>query len=356
MDDVWPTGQLDRSALRIEPGELARVSGFGAAPHSPFAWPVYALRVRLRQHVLRRALKMHREDLARAEAARDERLAHWVIERREQLEADPTTSTLLDRVRELERLAGERSQALASANADYRSAAEQLEAEVAPARAAYPAAQAVEKQHLHAFIEHEQAHRHLLGQKQRLVMELRSAHQLASQAALAERLPAGQVPAEHAERIAALSRQSETLAGELEERATRLEEARKELEAARRELARSTRALRAIEAQRRLLDQRFQTQLEEGALGFSEVERQRQGALADAARALLARQSLDYSTLEERRAFVQADSAVADAAARVESHLLALDNYAVRVARRGELMLAAIGVVGLLTIVLWRLL
>ncbi len=350
---AWPTGELDRSELRIDAAEVARVAAFGPVPSQWIAWPAYALRVRLRRRALRRLLQARRDELAAAETERDELLSRLVVAKRHQIEADPRLSPLLAAVRELERKAGEHGQALASANAEYSTRAQRLERELAERREPYASATSGEQGRVRAFIEREQAHKRLLAQQDRLRMEVRSTQTVAAQAALAAGLPEGQLLPEHVAELARLSQQAEQLAAQQTAQAAEIQAARAELETARRELAELARRVREVEAERRALDGEFRERLAQGTQGYSEDERRRQAALADVGRALLkAREPLAIAP-DVLHGLVQADARVAGAALAVETHTRAVSAYdRARVSDGDWILGAAVLVVVLLVVLL----
>lgn len=351
----WPTGELDRAGLSVDAAEVRRVAAFGPVPRQWIAWPAYALRVRVRRRALRRLLEARRHDLAAAEAERDELLSRLAAGKRHEIEADPRLMPLLDTVRELERMAGEHGQALAGANAEYSARAQKLELELAARREPYAAATSAEQARVRGFVEREQAHKRLLTQQDRLRMEIRSAETVAAQAALAAGLPEGQLAPEHEAQLARLSEQATRLAGEQTAQAAELQRARSELEGARRELAELARRVREVETERRALDREFKQRLAQGTQGFSEVERRRQDALADAGRALLKQRDSVSLGPDVLQGLIEADARVAKAALAVETHARAVTAYdRARVSDGDWILGAAVLVVVLaVSLVIW---
>ena len=118
---AWPNGRTDSAEqLRVDPLEVTLVADYGVAPSSVALTPLYAYRVYARRRHLQRAVAEHHAALQRDEAERDEALAQLASELRPTLEANETFKRMLEPVRELERLAGDRNAALSQADAGYR--------------------------------------------------------------------------------------------------------------------------------------------------------------------------------------------------------------------------------------------
>src|SRR6188768_1210471 len=117
----WPHGRT-RSAdqLAIDPAEVTLVAGYGPAPTNALLAPLYAYRVLSRRSPLKRALAAQNAELVQAELARDTQLMQLASELRAALEANEAFRRMLEPIRQVEQVAGERSAALSQADAGYR--------------------------------------------------------------------------------------------------------------------------------------------------------------------------------------------------------------------------------------------
>src|SRR6185295_12530276 len=96
--------------------------------------PLYAYRVLARRAPLQRALALLHAELNHAELLRDTQLAELSTELRPAIEANDAFRRLLEPIREIERRAGDRSQALSEADAGYRQQMATFDAELGQLR------------------------------------------------------------------------------------------------------------------------------------------------------------------------------------------------------------------------------
>jgi len=345
----WPTGRSpERAVLRVDELDVKLVADYGTPPASALLEPVYALRVRARQRLLAAELARIESELRAAEQRRDELLGELVLSLKPRLEADQRLSALLEPVRELERLAGERARALANVDAEYRALAQPVDARIGESLRQLEAHRELERERQSAFDKDEELFRRADARAKRIQIELRSLMQVAVQAAASAGLPQGSVRPDDAAKIKALQAEGATAERAADAARQALAATESARAAARAEVARTTRALRALEVERGALDDRFSKPLDARAHGLSEAEAGRQQALAEAGRSLLALRGgvdIDASTLEALR---RADELVSKLTSDSEKHLRALDSADRTAVRRGY----TVAGVGLAAIVL----
>jgi hypothetical protein len=340
----WPHGRTrGADQLSIDPAEVALVADYGTAPTSALAAPLYTYRVYARRGPLRKALGEHTAALQAAETERDHALASLAYELRPTLEASDNFRRLLEPVREVERVAGDRNAALSQADSGYREHMARFDAEAAQVQTGLETARsttAAEQARADAS-EHEL--RRAEAKLKRVQIEIRGVMDLARQALG----PAGgEIPPAQAAQLAEL--QARLAALEPEVNAVRT--SHQIVQAA---LAQAQSQQRALEDQLAQLGRHkaaagssLEKQLTVRAAGVSEAEQQRLQALAEVARAVLgARGAVDVPE-PALAALREHDRRVDEAALRLETHLRALDGYDRERARQGlVVVLCALGVV-----------
>lgn len=340
----WPTGRSrPTDQLPIDPAEVALVAGYGPAPSSALLAPAYAYRVYARRGLLRRAVREHHAALVQAEAARDAALATLTGELRQSLEGNEMFRRLLEPIRDIERLAGERQAALSQADTDYRERMAQFDGQLAEltARAQQLEAQIAEREAAGQATENEL--RRAEAKHQRVQIEMRGVMDLARRAVG----PAGgAMPPAQAAQLAELQARATALEPEVarandSHRATTaaLDQARAEL----REVGARTRAL---QRQKAAAGAGLEQQLSARTAGVGEAEQQRVEALAEIARAVLAGRGSVAVPAATLQALREHDAQVEARAVRLETHVRALDSQDRERVRQGvTLVLWALGLV-----------
>jgi len=349
-EERWPSGcSPERGALAIEAQELAEVAGYGPPPKALYLAPAYAWRVLSRQRALRAELERVEAELSTAERARNRLLGGMVEAITPALEADERLGCVLEPVRRLDSVARERGAALASTDAEYRRQAAGLDSERTGIQEQLDVQRAVVEQHRSGLEQRDEALRRVEARFKRSQIELRNAQKAAMKAVEAAG-PGTAVPPEHAARIQQIHAQAASIQPELDQRKNERDSAQAGLTAAQRQLAELERALRGADSRRRALDQQFGTQLQAQTHDVEQAELEREGALGDAGRAVLAAHAaipLDPAVLAQIRTL---DENVDRLARRAETRLRALDIHDRDAVRRGYTLVVAL--VGLIVIVI----
>ncbi|HEY6079177.1 MAG TPA: hypothetical protein VIW29_10255, partial [Polyangiaceae bacterium] len=340
----WPSGRSRAvDQLPIDSAEVALVADYGAGPQSALTAPLYAYRVYARRGPLKRLLAEHAAALEGAEAERDTALARLAGELRPRLEASDGFRRVLEPVRELERVAGDRSAALSQADAGYREQMARFDTELVPLESALTKARAAGLDCQAQAEASESQLRRAEAKLKRVQIEIRGVLDLARQAVG----PAGgNIPPAQAAQLAELQARFAALEPEVNQ----VRAADAGVLAA---LAKTQAEQRAIESQLAQLARQktaagatLEKQLSARAAGVSEAEQQRREALAEVARAVLAARgtiSVPEATLVALR---EHDRRVDERAVRLETHLRALDSYDRERARQGVIYaLSALGLV-----------
>jgi len=346
----WPQGRTrSPEQLPIDPAEVALVAGYGAAPRNPLASPLYAYRVLSRRGPLKRALAARNAELGEAELARDTQLMQLASELLPALEGNEVFRRLLEPVRQVEQLAGERSAALSQADAGYREQMARFEAELSLLREAHALAQqsAVEKARAAESAKDEL--RRLEAKQQRVQIEIRGVLDVARQALG----PAGgDMSPAHAAQLSGLQERSKAIEPELAQAKSRHAAAAAEEGQAQAEVRRGQAQIQKLERQKASAGSALEQQLSARAAGVSEAEQQRRDAWAEVARAVLATRGAIKVPAPLLQALREHEHSVEMAAIRAETQVRALDAYDRERVKQGViLVLSALGVV-LLSILL----
>jgi hypothetical protein len=351
-EERWPSGcSPERGALAIDAPELAEVAGYGPPPKALYLAPAYAWRVLSRQRALRADLERVEAELSTAERARNRLLGGMVETVAPALEADERMGRVMEPVRRLDAVARERGATLASTDAEYRRQVAMLDTERTAIQQQADAQRAVVEQHRAGLEQRDEAFRRVEARFKRSQIELRNAQQAAMKAVEASG-PGTAVPPEHASRIQQIHAQAASIQPELEQRQNERASAQAGLTAAERQLAELERALRGVDSRRRALDQQFGSQLETQTHDVERAELERESALGDAGRAVLAARGaipLDPAVLAQIR---NADENVDRLARRAETRLRALDVHDRDAVRRGFTLVVALAGMVVIVIVL----
>ncbi|MES1188735.1 MAG: hypothetical protein ABUL60_33275, partial [Myxococcales bacterium] len=117
----WPHGHTrPADKLPVDPAAVTAIAGYGPAPKNAILAPLYAYRVLSRRSALKQAIAARHAELRQAELGRDTQLMQLSNDLRPTLEANEVFRRLLEPIRQVEQLAGERSAALSQADAGYR--------------------------------------------------------------------------------------------------------------------------------------------------------------------------------------------------------------------------------------------
>jgi hypothetical protein len=346
----WPSGRTRAAEqLPVDPAEVALVADYGSAPQNTILTPFYAYRVFARRAPLKQAIGELGTALAQAELQRDTELMQLSLALRPTLEANDAFRRLLEPIREIERLAGDRSAALSEADSGYKQQMARFDGELLQLREAEAKAQTISTEKAALKAGTENLLRRAEAKQQRVQIEIRGVMDQARQV-LGE--AGGDLPPAHAAKLAELEARSTALEPELGQARTTHGAASAALDAADAELRRLRTQLRQVERQKAAAGGALEKQLSQRAAGVSEAEKQRRDAMAEVARAVLAaRGSIDVpeATLDALR---RHDKSVEALAVRLETHLRALDSYDRERVKHGVILVLSAAAVVLLSILL----
>jgi hypothetical protein len=346
----WPTGRTRASdQLPVDPMEVTLLADYGAVPRNAVLTPMYAYRVLSRRSVLQRAKREQHAALAQAEAERDGALAQLAHELRPHLEASDVFRRLLEPVREIERLAGERSAALSQADEGFREQMGKFDQELGQLGEALTRISAVVAERSKAAELTQDALARAEAKHKRVQIEIRGVMDVARQLVG----PAGgDIPPAQAAQLAQLQARAAALEPELAGAKAAHAASSASLGEAQSELRRIEGQSRQVQRQKAAAGGSLEQQLSARAAGVSEAQGQRIQALAEVARAVLASRCsmpVPDATLEALR---QHDARVEAQAVRLEMHVRALDSHDREKVRQGIIVtLSALGIV-MLAIVL----
>jgi hypothetical protein len=346
----WPSGRTRPvDQLPIDPAEVAIVAGYGPAPKVALLAPIYAYRVFSRRGPLTRAVAEQHAALTAVELERDTLLAKLASELRPQLEVSDAFRRAFEPLREVERLASDRSAALSQADSGYREQMARFDDELGKLRQAEAAARADFDFKDGAKSGTESALRRAEAKLQRVQIELRGVLDLARQALG----PAGgELRPEDASQVTELKARAAAIEPEVAQAKSAHQATTAACDKAHAETRRLQAQIRQLEQQKQNAGSNLGQELTVRAAGVSEAEKQRRDALAEVARGvLLARGSVPVAgdTLEALR---HHDKVAEAHAIRLETHLRALSSYDRERVKLGVIVvLSALGVV-LLSILL----
>jgi chromosome segregation ATPase len=341
---AWPTGRT-RTAdqLAVDPLEVSLVADYGAAPQNAVLTPLYAYRVYARRRILQRAIAEQHAALEHAEAERDTALAALASELRPLLEANDALKRLLEPVREVERLAGDRHAAFSQADAGYREQMASFDQQLGALGQAQSQAQANVTRSRAAADATESTLQRAEAKSKRVQIEIRGVMDVARQALG----PAGgDIPAPQAAQLAELQARQKALEPELLAARAAHAATSAELERSQNELDRLQSQAAKLERQKAATGGGLEQQLSLRAAGVSDAEKQRRDALAEVARGVL--QSRGGVALPEAtvQALLAHDARVEAQALRLETHVRALDSQDHERVRQGVILaLSAFGLV-----------
>ncbi len=341
---AWPSGRT-RSAeqLPVDAVEVALTAGYGPAPESALLTPVYAYRVFTRQRVVRGLVKALHQQLAQAEAERDGSLAELATRLRPSLEASDTFRRLLEPIREVERMAGDRSQALSEADAGYRERMSKFEQALGSLREAEALAKVRVSSERALVDAAESEFRRAEAKHKRTQIEIRGVMDVARQAVG----PAGgEMPQAQAEKLAELQAKAAALEPDVVRTKSALDAANQELQKAEGEVRRVQGDMKKVEREKAGVGGSLEKQLSVRVAGVSEAEQQKREALAEVARAVLASRGAVPVPDDVLAALTSQDQRVEKLAVRLETHVRALDAHDRDRAKLGvSLALGALGLV-----------
>lgn len=339
----WPHGRTrPADQLPIDPAEVTLVAGFGPAPTSALLAPAYAYRVLSRRSPLKRALAAQNSELSQAELGRDTQLMQLALELRAALEANDVFRRLLEPIRQVEQMAGERSAALSQADAGYREQMARFDAELQQLRESEAQAQALLAQKVQAADSTKNERSRAEAKHQRVQIEIRGVLEAARQALG----PAGgDLSPAHATKLK-LQERLKSIEPELARAVSNHAAAEAAEDQAQAEVRRQQGLLQKLERQRASAGSSLEKQLSVRAASVSEAEKQRRDALADVARAVLAARGAVKVPEPRLQALREHDQSVEAAAVRLETHVRALDAYDRERVKQGVIFaLSALGVV-----------
>jgi hypothetical protein len=340
----WPTGRTRAGdQLPVDPMEVTLVADYGPAPRNAVLTPMYAYRVLSRRSALQRAVKELHAAMSQQEAERDGALAQLAQELRPSLEASEVFRRLLEPLREIERLAGDRNAALSQADEGFRQQMGKFDQELGQLGEAMAGISAVVAERSNAVELTQNALARAEAKHKRVQIEIRGVLDVARQVVG----PAGgDIPPAQAAQLAQLQARAAALEPELAGAKAAHATSSASLAEVQAELRRIEGQSRQLQRQKAAASGSLAQQLSARAAGVSEAEGQRIQALAEVARAVLqARGSMPVpdATLEALR---QHDARVEAQAVRLETHVRALDSHDREKVRQGiTIMLSALGIV-----------
>lgn len=340
----WPHGHTrPADQLPIDPTEIALVAGYGPAPTNGLLAPLYAYRVLARRSPLKRAVATHNSELCQAELARDTQLMQVANELRPALEANDAFRRLLEPIRQVEQLAGERSAALSQADAGYKEQMARFDAELLQLRQTEAQAQALLAEKAQVADGTKNELRRAEAKHQRVQIEIRGVLDVARQALG----PAGgdMSPAQTAQ-LKELQDRLKSIEPELAQAKSQHGAAQAAEDQAHTEVRRRQGLIQKVERQKASAGSSLEKQLSVRAAGVSEAEKQRRDAMADVARAVLAGRGAVKVPEPLLQSLREHDQSVETLAVRLETHVRALDAYDRQRVRQGVIfVLSAFGVV-----------
>ena len=342
--DNWPHGRtrpIDQ--LPIDPAEVALVAGYGPAPKNAVLAPMYAYRVLARRSPLKRAIATLNTELTSAELERDTQLMQLSNELRPALEANESFRRLLEPIREVEQVAGERYQAFSQADAGYREQMARFDAELGQLRSSEQAAQAVVDERSSVLEASQSELRRAEAKHQRVQIEIRGVLDVARQALG----PAGgdMAPAQAAQ-LAELQARAKALEPDLARANGAYSTAAAARDQAQAEVRKLQGQVRQLERQKASASGNLEKQLSVRAQGVTDAEKQRRDALAEVARAVLSSRGVVPVPAPLLQSLREHDKLVDAAAIRLETHLRALDSYERERVQQGVIFaLSALGIV-----------
>lgn len=346
----WPHGHTrPTDQLPIDPAEVTLTAGYGPTPGSALASPAYAYRVLSRRSPLKKATALHHTQLTAAELARDLELVRLSTDLRPALEANDAFRRLLEPVRDVERIAGERSAALSNADAGYREQMARFDEQLAQLRQAEAKAATLCREKVDVAEGTQNELRRAEARHQRVQIEIRGVLDVARQALG----PAGgDMAPEQAAKLAELQARAAAVAPEMTQAKANHDAAAKEQDNAEAEVRRIQGQLRQVERQKAGAASSLEKQLSVRAHSASEAEKQRRDAMADVARAVLAARGAVPVPEPRLQALRDHDKNVDLNAIRLETHVRALHSYDRERVKQGIILVLSVFGVVLLSILL----
>jgi chromosome segregation ATPase len=311
--------------------------------------PMYAYRVLSRRSPIKKATALSHVELTSAELSRDLELMELSRELRPALEANDAFRRLLEPIRDVERVAGERSAALSEADAGYREQMARFDAELAQLRETEASAEAFYQGKAKLADSTKNELRRAEAKHQRVQIEIRGVLDVARQALG----PAGgDMAPEHAAELAELQARAAALMPDVTRALATHATSTKAQDDAQAEVRRIQNQRRQLERQKASAGSALEKQRTVRAQSVSEAEKQRRDAMADVARAVLAARGAVAVPEPRLQALRDHDKNVEAAAIRLETYVRALDSYDRGRVKQGIiLVLSVLGVV-LLSILL----
>ncbi len=346
----WPSGHT-RSVdeLPIDPAEVTLAAGYGEAPKNAVLTPLYAYRVLARRAPLKRLIALHQTELVQAELLRDTQLMQLSTELRPAIEANEAFRRLLGPIGDIERQAGDRSNALSEANAGYREQTARFDADLAQLRDDETKARAISDEKSALANGTQNLLRRAEAKQQRVQIEIRGVMDLARQALG----PAGgDMPSAQAAQLADLQARSTALEPELAQAKATHAAASKAHDEADADVRRLVGQIRQVERQKASASSALEKQLSVRAASVSEAEKQRRDALADVARAVLAARGAVAVPEALLMALREHEKSVDALAIRLETHARALDSYERERVKQGVILVLSACAILLLSILL----
>jgi chromosome segregation ATPase len=274
---------------------------------------------------------------------RDTQLMQLSNELRPALEANESFRRLLQPIREVEQVAGERYQAFSQADAGYREQMARFDAELGQLHSSEQAARAVVDQRSSVVESSQSELRRAEAKHQRVQIEIRGVLDVARQALGPG---GGDMPPAQAAQLAELQARAKALEPELARANGAYTAATAARDQAQAEVRKLEGQVRQLERQKASAGSGLEKQLSVRAQSVTEAEKQRRDALAEVARAVLSSRGVVPVPAPLLESLREHDKRVDAAAIRLETHLRALDSYARERVQQGVIfVLSAFGMV-----------
>jgi hypothetical protein len=330
----------------VDPSAARQLAGYGTAPQAFYLAPLYSVRVLKRHRELRTALAKLNQEFEAAELRRDEALANVGQACRGEYEGDSRFESAFVGVRQLEEMAGARGQALQQLSSQAQATSAQLDEQISGFQQQIAALRANETAALDEVSRRQEAATRVVAKQKRLLIEARSATQVAQQAAGG---PGAPIPAEHADRIQNLQAQAAALQPEATQLQQELAAAQQALAGIRGQINGLAQQAKALDRQKKGAEQQFQGQISAQQADFGSVQRDLTRALAAVGQLFLAETDTVSVDASLRQAVTSCEAELNRVNEQRELTLRALDLHDTAIYKRG-FVVAASAVVALIVL------
>lgn len=338
-------------ALEVDAYEVLALADYGATPKSIVHVVPYAIRVKLRQRELRRALAGVRAALKESESRRDERFIELGELLRPQVDGNPEFGAFTSTLTAAEKTKQTRERALAEASSTFRERAAVVDAEIVATEAPLAAAKKEAETKSKLAEDAESLRQKHEARSKRVEIDVRAARAtLARPETLMPQRQQAQalIAAASAERDqrALEEQQAAAVAQDAESRAVVARQRQEELE----------HRVAALHARRRELEKEFARQGQIRSQGIDAASKEVRHALLEIGRRTVSAPLTAEGADMRRKAIAEAEGQVKRLQLDLERHLRALDAAHEPSVRNGLIILALAVVVFLGSFTAWRLL